>query len=167
MKKTISIHYQEITDFQLLSDLDKKLIDRAIDAMKHSYSSYSNFSVGAALILENNQIIIGSNQENASFPCGICAERVALFSASTNFPNLLMKKIAITAKSKNFEIKGPVGPCGLCRQVLLEYEEKQNINIEILLFNNKKIIKLASAKDLLPLFFQENKLKNQENKLKK
>ena len=71
-----------------------------------------------------------------------------------------MKKIAITAKSKNFEIKGPVGPCGLCRQVLLEYEEKQNINIEILLFDNKKIIKLASAKDLLPLFFQENKLKN-------
>ena len=159
MKKTISIHYQEITDFQLLSDLDKKLIDRAIDAMKHSYSSYSNFSVGAALILENNQIIIGSNQENASFPCGICAERVALFSASTNFPNLLMKKIAITAKSNNFEIKGPVGPCGLCRQVLLEYEEKQNINIEILLFDKKKIIKLASAKDLLPFFFQENKLK--------
>ena len=159
MKKNISIHYQEITDFNLLSDLDKKLINRAICAMKNSYSSYSNFSVGAALILENNQIIIGSNQENASFPCGICAERVALFSASTNFPNLLMKKIAITANSHNFEVPEPVGPCGACRQVLLEYEEKQNNNIEILLFDSKKIIKIASAKDLLPLYFQENQLK--------
>ena len=159
MKKNISIHYQEITDFNLLSDLDKKLIDRAICAMKNSYSSYSNFSVGAALVLENNQIIIGSNQENASFPCGICAERVALFSASTNFPNLIMKKIAITAKSNNFDIKEPVGPCGLCRQVLLEYEDKQNSNIEILLFDKKKIIKIASAKELLPFFFQEKNLK--------
>ena len=91
---------------------------------------------------------------------GICAERIALFSASANFPNLKINKIAITANSNKFDIKEPVGPCGACRQVLLEYEEKQNSNIEILLFDMKKIIKIASAKHLLPLYFQENQLKN-------
>ena len=159
MKKNFTFSYSEITNLEEVSDLDKKLMCRASDAMKKSYSTYSNFSVGAALILENEQIIIGSNQENASFPCGICAERVAIFSASANFPNIRIKKIAITANSNKFEIKDPVGPCGVCRQVLLEYEDKQNSNIEILLFDTKKIIKIATAKDLLPLYFQENQLK--------
>tara|TARA_B100000287_G_C20367317_1_gene676312 strand:- start:129 stop:620 length:492 start_codon:yes stop_codon:yes gene_type:complete len=163
MKKNFTFSYQEVFSLEDISDSDKELMDRATDAMKSSYSSYSNFSVGAALILENNQIVIGSNQENASFPCGICAERVALFSSSANFPNLRIKTIAITAKSENFDIQEPVGPCGACRQVLLEYEEKQNSNIEILLFDMKKIIKIERAKDLLPLYFQENKLKKQSN----
>ena len=163
MKKNFTFSYQEVFSLEDVSDSDKELMDRATDAMKSSYSSYSNFSVGAALILENNQIVIGSNQENASFPCGICAERVALFSSSANFPNLRIKTIAITAKSENFDIQEPVGPCGACRQVLLEYEEKQNSNIEILLFDMKKIIKIERAKDLLPLYFQENKLKKQSN----
>ena len=159
MEKIISINYQEITDFQLLSDLDRQLMEKALGATTNTYAPYSNFDVGAALILDNNHIIIGSNQENASFPCGICAERVALFSANTNFPGLLIKKIAITANANTFKLNNPVGPCGLCRQVLLECEEKQNSDIEILLFDKKKIIKLVSAKDLLPFYFQENKLK--------
>ena len=163
MKKNFTFSYHEITNLNEVSDLDKDLMYQASKAMKNSYSSYSNFSVGAALILENNQIVIGSNQENASFPCGICAERVAIFSASANFPNIRVKKIAITANSHNFEVPEPVGPCGACRQVLLEYEEKQNSNIEILLFDSKKIIKIASAKDLLPLYFQENQLKSIKN----
>ncbi len=160
MKKNFTFSYHEIFGFKDISDSDKKLMDLASNAMKNSYSVYSNFSVGAALILENDHIIIGSNQENASYPCGICAERIALFSASANFPNLKINKIAITAHSNKFDIKEPVGPCGACRQVLLEYEEKQNSNIEILLFDMKKIIKIARAKDLLPLYFQENQLKN-------
>ena len=160
MKKNFTFSYNEIFGFENISDSDKKLMDLASNAMKNSYSVYSNFSVGAALILENDHIIIGSNQENASYPCGICAERIALFSASANFPNLKINKIAITANSNKFDIKEPVGPCGACRQVLLEYEEKQNSNIEILLFDMKKIIKIARAKDLLPLYFQENQLKN-------
>ena len=131
----------------------------AVFAANKAYAPYSNFRVGAALVLENNKIITGNNQENTSFPCGICAERVSLFSAKSNYPKLLIKKIAITAISKDFEMKNPVGPCGLCRQVLLEYEEKQNSDIEILLFDKKKMIKLVRAKDLLPFYFQENKLK--------
>ena len=159
MKKNIAITYQEITDSKLLSKTDKKIIDRAIEASQLSYAPYSEFNVGAALILENNVIIIGNNQENSSFPCGICAERVALFSAKSNYPDLVIKKIAITAISKNFQLSDPVGPCGLCRQVLIEYEEKQSSDIEVLLFDTKKIIKLAKVKDLLPFYFKEDKLK--------
>ena len=105
-----------------------------------------------------NKIIIGNNQENSSFPCGICAERVALFNAQSNYPHLSIKKIAVTANSKYFQLDDPVGPCGLCRQVLLEYEEKQNFDIEILMFDKKKINKIASAKDLLPFYFKEKRL---------
>ena len=159
MIKNTLITYQEILDFELLSEIEKKIIDKAIEASDSAYAPYSQFRVGAALVLENNHIIIGNNQENNSFPCGICAERVALFSAKSNYPDLVIKKIAITAVSKNFELIDPPGPCGLCRQVLLEYEEKQNLDIEILLFDTKKIIKLVKAKDLLPFYFKEDKLK--------
>ena len=159
MKKDILIKYQEISDSNLLSKTERELMNKARDISNSAYAPYSQFSVGAALILENNNIIVGNNQENSSFPCGVCAERVALFTAKTNYPALLIKKIAITANSKNFTLSLPVGPCGLCRQVLLEYEEKQNSDIEVLLFDTKKIIKLARAKDLLPFYFKEDKLK--------
>lgn len=148
-----------MVDFSLVSKLDKTLIDRATEIAKSAYAPYSNFNVGAALILENNDIVVGNNQENSSFPCGICAERVALFAAATNYPNLAVKKIAITAMSKRFNLEYPVGPCGLCRQVLIEYENKQDLDIEVILFNTKKIIKINKAKDLLPFFFQGEKLK--------
>lgn len=159
MKKEILLKYNEITDFNELSELEKKLIKKAVESSKSAYAPYSKFNVGAALVLGNNQIIIGNNQENASFPAGICAERVALFSSNTNYPNEIIKQIAITATSKKFEISEPVGPCGICRQVLLEYEEKQGSDIKILLFDTKKIIKLAKAKDLLPFYFKEDRLK--------
>tara|TARA_B100000427_G_scaffold318863_1_gene316496 strand:- start:677 stop:1168 length:492 start_codon:yes stop_codon:yes gene_type:complete len=159
MEKNIFIKYQELDSFNLLSELEIKIVKEAKLVANLAYAPYSNFHVGAALLLENNQIIKGNNQENTSFPCGICAERVALFSAKSNFPDLLIKKIAITAKTNSFELNGPVGPCGLCRQVLLEYEEQQKHDIEVILFDTKKIIKLARAKDLLPFYFQENKLK--------
>ena len=157
--KEIVIKYQEIEDFSLLSDLDRELMKKAKDIANTAYSPYSEFNVGAAIFLENNKFVVGNNQENSSFPCGICAERVALFATGTNYPNVLIKKIAITAMSKNFNLENPVGPCGLCRQVLIEYEDKQSSDIEVLLFNNKRLVKLNNAKDLLPLFFKENKLK--------
>ena len=155
----IVIKYQEIQDWDLLLEEEKKLIDSARDIAKSAYAVYSDFYVGAALYLENKKIIVGNNQENSSFPCGICAERVALFAASANYPNVLIKSMAITAIPKNFHLDSPVAPCGMCRQVLLEYEEKQGLDIQIFLFDTKKIIKLAKAKDLLPLYFKENKLK--------
>tara|TARA_A100001011_G_C14071077_1_gene740308 strand:+ start:161 stop:643 length:483 start_codon:yes stop_codon:yes gene_type:complete len=155
----IVIKYQEIDNWELLSKDEKKLIDSARDIAQSAYAVYSDFYVGAALYLENKQIVLGNNQENSSFPCGICAERVALFTASTNYPNLLIKSMAITAIPKNFNLDYPVAPCGMCRQVLLECEEKQGADIQILLFDSKKIIKIAKAKDLLPMYFKENKLK--------
>ena len=157
--KDIVIKYQEVEDFSLLSVLDRELMKKAKDIANTAYSPYSEFNVGAALFLENNKFVVGNNQENSSFPCGICAERVALFTAGTNYPNVLIKKIAITAMSKYFNLENPVGPCGLCRQVLIEYEDKQSSDIEVLLFNSERLIKLNNAKDLLPLFFTENKLK--------
>ena len=157
--KKIVITYQEIVDFSVLSDSDKDLMNRATKIAQSAYAPYSAFHVGAALILENNHIVVGNNQENSSFPCGICAERVALFATATNYPNLAIKKIAITAMSKHFNLESPVGPCGLCRQVLIEYEDKQKLDIEIMLFNTTKVIKIAKAKDLLPFYFKGEKLK--------
>ena len=159
MEKEILIQYQEIVNFNLLSDIDKKMINKAQEISNVAYAPYSQFQVGASVLLENNLIITGNNQENSSFPCGICAERVALFTAKANYKDIPIQKIAITAFSNNFNLEEPVGPCGLCRQVLLEYELKQNTDIEILLFNSKKIIKIAKAQYLLPLYFKENKLK--------
>jgi len=157
--KEIVIKYQEIEDFSLLSDIDRELMKKAKEIASTAYSPYSEFNVGAAIFLENNKFVVGNNQENSSFPCGICAERVALFATGANYPNILIKKIAITAMPKNFNLENPVGPCGLCRQVLIEYEDKQSSDIEVLLFNSERLIKLNNAKDLLPLFFTENKLK--------
>ena len=160
MQKEYIFQYEEIVDFKLLSDLELQLFQKAIDISKSAYAPYSKFNVGVALLLENNEIITGSNQENVSFPCGICAERVALFAAKSKYPKLTIEKIVITASSQNFELDYPVGPCGICRQVLIEYEDNQNKDIEIFLFDTKKIIKLAKAKHLLPFHFKEDRLKN-------
>jgi len=159
MRKDLLIQYEELTDFDSLPKSEIELMDKAIGSLKKAYAPYSQFNVGSALLLNNNVIVVGNNQENSSFPCGVCAERVAIFSAMSTYPDAIIQKIAITASSKNFNLQSPVGPCGLCRQVLIEYEEKQGHDIVILLFNNKKIIKLAKAKDLLPFHFKENKLK--------
>jgi len=158
MKRDITLSYQEIKDFNSLSRIEQNLLSKASLSLKSAYAPYSKFLVGASVLLSNNKIISGNNQENASFPCGICAERVALFSAKSNYPNVSVKKIAITATSTNFNLSEPAGPCGLCRQVLLEYEEMQKLDIQIFLFNKNKIIKIAKAKDLLPFFFMENRL---------
>jgi len=141
------------------SDLEKELFKMAKDVCQVAYAPYSNFYVGASLLLENQVFVTGSNQENSSFPCGICAERVALFSAKSNYPNFKVFKIAITTQAKGFQNSNPVAPCGLCRQVLLEYEIKQKHKIEIYIFNAKKVIKFNQAKDLLPFYFAEDRLK--------
>tara|TARA_B000000475_G_C15978377_1_gene439980 strand:+ start:1006 stop:1491 length:486 start_codon:yes stop_codon:yes gene_type:complete len=159
MKKELLIQYEEFDDFKSLLKSEIKLMDKAMSALNNAYAPYSEFNVGSAVLLSNKVIVAGNNQENSSFPCGICAERVALFSAQSTYPDAIIQTIAITANSKNFDLNYPAGPCGLCRQVLTEYEEKQGVDICVLLFNNKKIIKLAKAKDLLPLHFKENKLK--------
>lgn len=143
-----------------LSDSDKELLLEAEKATKNAYAPYSGFCVGAALRLADNSIIKGNNQENVAYPSGLCAERVALFYASANFPNLLVKAIAIAANTDKFEIKEPITPCGSCRQVMAEIEKNQKQNMRVILKGeNGKVYVIESAKELLPLMFKADELK--------
>ena len=153
------IYFEVFSNREELYEDERVLLDKAEQTLNNAYAPYSKFKVGASLLIEDGTFIIGNNQENASFPCGICAERVALFGSKANKPHLKILKIAITTKSEDFHIKEPIAPCGLCRQVLLEYEEEQKKPIEVLLFNESKILKFKKAKDLLPLHFSEDRLK--------
>ena len=157
--REIKISFEEIHNRLNLPREIIVLFNKAEQALENAYAPYSKFKVGSSLLLGNGSYIIGNNQENASFPNGICSERVALFSAKANYPDLIIKKIAITCLTDDFIIKQPIAPCGMCRQVLLEYEEEQNSPIEVWLFTKFKILKFNKAKDLLPLYFNEDRLK--------
>ncbi|MCF6348337.1 MAG: cytidine deaminase [Flavobacteriaceae bacterium] len=154
---------QLITDYILFDTIfeldiqDQKLMNLAIESRKQAYAPYSNFSVGAAILLNNGKIVIGSNQENAAYPSGMCAERVAIYSAGSKYPRVSILKLAISASSSLKEIIQPVAPCGACRQAISEYEVNQNIPIEIFFMGESgKIIKVNSLKDLLPLSFDKS-----------
>ena len=132
------------------------LLEVAQEAAQHAYAPYSHFKVGAAILLKNGHIISGNNQENAVYPSGMCAERVALFYASAQFPETPIEKIAITAIGNEKEIGQPVPPCGSCRQAILEYETKFNHPIEIIMAGEKgEVFIVPSAAALLPLSFTE------------
>ncbi|MCL2435355.1 MAG: cytidine deaminase [Lentimicrobiaceae bacterium] len=150
----------EIKVFSSRTDLPVKegdLLDVAHEAAKHAYAPYSRFKVGAAVLLENGHIISGNNQENAVYPLGTCAERVALFYASAQFPETPVAKIAITAIGHESEITRPVPPCGSCRQALLEYEVKFGEPIEVVMAGERGEVYIAkSVADLLPLSFSND-----------
>lgn len=144
----------ELSSSEELSAEEKKLLALAKRSAKSAYAPYSGFFVGAALMLENGKIVCGSNQENVAFPSGLCAERVAFFSAGATFPDIPIKTIVITARSDKFSIDKPVSPCGDCRQVMAEYEERYKKNIRVILSGEKgKIFIVDRVKDLLPLMF--------------
>lgn len=154
MEKKITIQYQMLDNINELSETYIKLIKAANEAKNSSYAPYSNFNVGAALLLDNHEIVKGSNQENAAYPIGLCAERTAISASVALFPNQKINAIAIVANSKTVEVKLPVAPCGICRQVLFESENKQNQNIMVLLHGNDgSTLVFNSIKDLLPLYF--------------
>ena len=143
-----------------LSKIDQELIEKAKDAFSTAYAPYSGFLVGASVLLENAKIISGNNQENVAYPAGLCAERVALFYAGAKYPEVGIKTIAISAKSKTFEIKDVVSPCGSCRQVMAEYQQKQDKDIRILLHSpNDDVLIADSVEDLLPFMFNSEKLR--------
>jgi cytidine deaminase len=157
---TVSIHYSEVMELTDLPLLQQQLLTEAKKALEDAYAPYSNFRVGAAALLENGKVIRGSNQENASSPVGICAERVTLSAASAAYPGLPIVAIAISAKANDRVLNQPVSPCGLCRQTLLEYEERFQRAIEIVLQGETgKIISIPSARELLPLSFGKGNLK--------
>ena len=142
-----------------LNSFDKKLLLKAFDAKKNAYAVYSKFSVGVSLLLENGKIILGNNQENAAYPSGMCAERVAIWSAASQYPEIKIQKIFICASSQTKTVDQPVPPCGACRQSIAEYETKQIENIEIFFTGETgKIIKANSIRDLLPFSFNNSLL---------
>ena len=135
------------------------LMDRAIEARDMAYAPYSKFKVGAAVLLDNGEIIAGSNQENASYPSGLCAERTAIFYAGAKYPEAKFLKIALSAKSLNHRVISPIPPCGSCRQAIAEYEVKQETPIEIFFMGETgKVVKSHSLKELLPLIFDNSYL---------
>jgi len=154
MEKEIKIQFSVIGGRNELSDTEKKLYDAAFEVREKAYAEYSKFLVGCALLLENGEIITGSNQENAAYPSGLCAERTAIFWTSANFPNVKIKKLFVIGAPKDAVTSVPVSPCGACRQSILEYEAKQEENIEIYFASmSGEIFKTQSIRDLLPFSF--------------
>lgn len=158
--RSIEINFTEYNSRKELSANDLFLLEKADEATARAYAPYSGFHVGAAIKLSSGLLFTGNNQENASFPAGICAERTALFYVSANHPGERIDSIAITANASNHETDSPVSPCGICRQAIAEYENLQKSPIRIILAGKTgKVYITESAADLLPLQFSGEKLK--------
>jgi cytidine deaminase len=137
----------------------QSLMNQAIETRKNAYAPYSKFRVGAAILLDNGKIVLGSNQENAAYPSGLCAERVAIFQAGAIYPNAKIVKLAITAASDTNPTLSPIPPCGACRQSIAEYEFKQDTPIEIYFMGESgEVYKSNSLNNLLPLSFDKTSL---------
>jgi len=160
IKHTITVAYTEVSDTSNLTEDDRNLLKEAWEASESAYAPYSKFKVGAAVRLANNITLKGNNQENGAYPSGICAERVAVFSASAMYPGIPIKSLAVVAKTDVFKLTNPVTPCGACRQVISEYEMLSGEPIRILLQGNSgKIWILDGIANLLPLMFHGGELK--------
>ena len=152
----LNISVRVFEGIQSLAPADAALLQAAKAVLNNSYSPYSSFKVAAAVLLENGEILTGTNQENASFPAGICAEGTVLSAVSSIYPNVAVKKLAVTVQSARQHIAHPVAPCGICRQRILEYETRFNSNIEILMMGEEgEVYSVSSIKDLLPLCFSK------------
>ncbi|WP_298351531.1 cytidine deaminase [uncultured Dokdonia sp.] len=137
-----------------LPEAISSLMDAAFAAREQAYAPYSNFLVGAAILLDNGEVVTGNNQENACYPAGLCAERTAIFYASSQYPDAKMLTMAITARARDKETTDPIPPCGVCRQAIAEYEIKQAAPIELYFMGEKgKVVKSASLENILPLLF--------------
>ena len=141
---------------QELSVEEQHLLDLAVEATRRSYAPYSHFCVGAAVRLENGAEVIGSNQENAAYPSGTCAERTALFAAGTQYPDVPVTVLAVAARGTDGELlEEPVAPCGSCRQVIVESETRAKHPIRILLYGRRCVYVIDGIRSLMPLMFSE------------
>ena len=139
-----------------LPEESRKLVDAALEATRRSYAPYSHFYVGAAVMLNNGIIVTGNNQENVAFPSGLCAERTALFYANAQYPDVPVKTLAIVARDSSGKVtQAPISPCGACRQVMLETENRFGKPIQILLASAEEVIVVERASALLPLAFSD------------
>jgi cytidine deaminase len=146
--------------FSDLDSKDQQLISHAKEAFVSSYAPYSGFLVGASILLENGEIVNGSNQENVAYPSGLCAERVAMFYVGSKFPDVKIEAIAVSVFSNDFEVTDIISPCGACRQVMAEYEAKQEKSIRVILHSpNDQVLIAKKVQDLLPFMFKSSHLK--------
>jgi len=152
MEQTFTIPYKTL-DRSELSEQDRQLEERALEVAQKAYAPYSRFHVGAAVLLANGEIVTGSNQENAAYPSGLCAERSAIFAAQSTHPDQPIKALAIAARNGGGLMKLPIVPCGACRQVVLEIEDRYKKPVRILLYGTDGIYIINTIKDLLPLQF--------------
>lgn len=152
-KEKYSFEFDRFEDKNELETEQKKVVEQALEISHHAYAPYSNFKVGAAVRLANGEIFSSSNQENASYPVGTCAERGLLAYVNANYPNIKIEKLAVSTPNVNY----PLPPCGMCRQYILEIEKKQEQSIEVILSGNEgEVFVLNSARDLLPLHFTDD-----------
>jgi len=156
----INIQIEEYDHISELLEDDRVLLEKAWKACDSAYAPYSQFHVGAAVLLANGEIVVGNNQENAAYPSALCAERVAMYYASAHFPGIAMKAIAVAVKSDVVKLEEPASPCGACRQVMAEYENLHHSKLRIILGSpNTKIQIMDGVKSLLPLTFYAEGLK--------
>jgi cytidine deaminase len=158
-KLTIVTEFEVYTSAKDLSKNDALLLKAAQKMVKTAYAPYSEFHVGAALLLENGKIVTGNNQENAAYPSGLCAERVAIYYAGAQYPTSCITTIAVAVKAKNVVVSEPLSPCGACRQAIAEYENKFGKPIRIIMSGEKGQVYIAkSIESLLPLMFSKKYL---------
>ena len=155
----IEFSYLQFENSEQLSEADAQLLEKAREVTKQAYAPYSNFNVGAVAILENGSFVSGTNQENASYPVGICAERVLLGNAATQYPGIAIKAIAISYRSSHDASDKPISPCGMCRQALVEYEVRMNHPIRVILSGlSGEVQIIEKANFLLPFAFTSSNL---------
>lgn len=157
--RSIEFNYAFVSKGSLLDTPQKELLNAALQATSNAYAPYSQFYVGSAILLENNQIISGVNQENASYPCGICAERAVLYHYGNLQLKLKITKMAVTVANKNLKNQYPIAPCGLCRQVMCEFEQNNGSPIELILGHPEhESIIIPEINKLLPFVFNSDYL---------
>ncbi|AWG25214.1 cytidine deaminase [Flavobacterium kingsejongi] len=160
MKKiTIPVNFTVFDSLEELPATVRTLMEEAVAIRKKAYAPYSKFRVGAAIQLDNGKVVVGSNQENAAYPSGLCAERVAIFQAGALYPDAKMLTMAISATSDNKPVVSPIPPCGACRQSIAEYETRQDVPIVMYFMGETgEIYQSDSLQNLLPFVFDKNHL---------
>ncbi|MCH5346833.1 MAG: cytidine deaminase [Muribaculaceae bacterium] len=154
MKNIELVTSVEVKTYDELTPQEAQLVELARRSTRRSYAPYSHFHVGAAILLDNGEIVQGSNQENVAFPSGTCAERTACFYAGSTYPDAKFKMIAVAARDVTEDfVMQPVPPCGACRQSLLQYETLAGHDVPVLLAGRNEVYRLPSVKSLLPLSF--------------
>lgn len=158
-KKSLTIHFEEFESTDELPEADRRLLQAAKASLETAYAPYSGFQVGAAVRLENGEILTGANQENAAYPMCLCAERVALAAALAAYPQSPVRSIAVTVRYPRKKVTLPATPCGACRQVIAETEDRFGQVMSVLLQGESgAILKFRAGRDLLPLGFSGNTL---------